>query len=83
MTKQVDVDESVGSCCLPLVIRYRDGKAEWVDVKTVTEGAMVEVVGSLNSVDIVIRRATDEIREGTPITTASKQSSVSSSIEWK
>jgi membrane fusion protein, multidrug efflux system len=50
------------------VIRDQDGKAEWVDVrKGVTEGDLVEVIGSLKPGDRVVRRATDEIRDGTPI----------------
>jgi len=47
------------------VIRDRDGRAEWVDVtKGVTDGDMVEVMGPLKAGDQVVRRATDEIREG-------------------
>jgi membrane fusion protein, multidrug efflux system len=50
------------------VIRDRNGKAEWVDVKkVVTEGDLVEVIGDLNPGDMVIRHATDEMRTGTPI----------------
>jgi membrane fusion protein, multidrug efflux system len=50
------------------VIRGRDGRAEWVDVKKgFAEGDLVEVFGSLNPGDMVVRRATDEIRDGAPI----------------
>jgi RND family efflux transporter MFP subunit len=50
------------------VIRSRNGKAEWVNVKKgVTEGDLVEVIGNLAEGDLVVRRATDEIREGTAI----------------
>jgi RND family efflux transporter MFP subunit len=50
------------------VIRDHSGQAEWVDVKKgVTEGDLVEVIGNLQPGDMVVRRATDEIREGTPI----------------
>src|SRR5579863_7872063 len=50
------------------VIRDHDGHAEWVDVKKgVTEGDLVEVIGNLKPGDSVLRRATDEIREGMPI----------------
>jgi membrane fusion protein, multidrug efflux system len=50
------------------VIRDFNGKAEWVDVKKgVTEGDLVEVIGNLNSGDVVLRHATDEMRIGTPI----------------
>jgi hypothetical protein len=39
-----------------------------VDVKKgVTEGDLVEVIGGLNPGDMVLRRATDEIRKGTRI----------------
>jgi membrane fusion protein, multidrug efflux system len=55
------------------VIRDRDGRAEWIDVKKgLTEGDMVEVFGSLSPGDMLIRRATDEIRDGAPIRTAPK-----------
>jgi RND family efflux transporter MFP subunit len=50
------------------VIRDHDGSAEWVDVKKgFVEGDLIEVIGSLNPGDKVLRRATDEIRAGTPI----------------
>ena len=50
------------------VIRSRNGRAEWVDVrKGVAEGDLVEVIGSLAEGDSVVRRATDEIREGTAL----------------
>jgi RND family efflux transporter MFP subunit len=47
------------------VIRDREGKAEWVDVrKGAVDGDNVEVVGNLKPGDRVVRRATDEIRDG-------------------
>jgi hypothetical protein len=50
------------------VIRARNGQAEWVDVKRgVAEGDLVELIGNLKPGDMVVRRATDEIRDGTPI----------------
>ncbi len=50
------------------VVRDHNGQAEWVDVKKgAAEGDMIEVIGSLKSGDTVVRRATDEMREGTPI----------------
>jgi membrane fusion protein, multidrug efflux system len=50
------------------VIRDRNGRAEWVDVKKgVIEGDLVEVIGALNPGDKVLRHATDEMRAGTPI----------------
>jgi len=55
------------------VIRNKDGKAEWVDVRRgATEGGLVEVIGDLHEGDEVIRRASDEMREGTPIAPAGK-----------
>lgn len=50
------------------VIRSRDGKAEWVDVKKgAAEGDLIEVVGALHAGDMVVRRGTDEIRPGAAI----------------
>jgi membrane fusion protein, multidrug efflux system len=50
------------------VIRIRDGKAEWVTVKTgLTSGALVEVVGDLQAGDQVAGRGTDELRAGTQV----------------
>ena len=50
------------------VIREKDGHAEWVDVrKGAAEGDLVEVIGNLRAGDKVLRRATDEIRDGAPI----------------
>jgi membrane fusion protein, multidrug efflux system len=51
------------------VIREQQGHAQWVDVrKGTTQGDAVEVFGDLHAGDSVVRRATDEIREGTPLT---------------
>jgi len=49
------------------------GKAEWVDVKTganitSSAGPLVEVLGALNDGDLVVLRATDAIRQGSPVT---------------
>jgi len=47
------------------VIRVRDGIAEWVDVKRgASVGEMVEVLGQLRPGDLIVRRGTDELREG-------------------
>ena len=47
------------------VIRNRDGRAEWVDVKKgITEGDWVEVFGYLKAGDMVIKRASDETQNG-------------------
>jgi membrane fusion protein, multidrug efflux system len=47
------------------VIRVTNGKAEWVTVKKgATAGEQVEVAGNLKAGDVVIKRASDEIRNG-------------------
>jgi RND family efflux transporter MFP subunit len=47
------------------VIRERAGHAEWVDVtKGAAEGDLIEVMGSMVAGDKIVRRATDEIRDG-------------------
>jgi len=56
------------------VIRDRNGRAEWVDIKKgVADGDLVEVIGNLKPGDRVVRRATDEMREGSPISGARPQ----------
>jgi membrane fusion protein (multidrug efflux system) len=53
------------------VVRVRDSKAEWVDVKTgLTSGPLVEVFGDLRAGDEVAGRGTDEVRPGTPVKTS-------------
>jgi membrane fusion protein, multidrug efflux system len=55
------------------VVRDRDGHAEWVDVRKGSEdGDLVEVIGSLQAGDRVVRRATDEIREGSALQAQAK-----------
>jgi RND family efflux transporter MFP subunit len=50
------------------VIRNQNGQAEWVDVrKGASDGDLVEVFGNLRAGDTVVRRATDEIRDGTKL----------------
>jgi len=50
------------------VVRDRNGRAEWVNVvKGTADGDLIQVYGSLQAGDQVVRRATDEIREGTQI----------------
>jgi hypothetical protein len=47
------------------VVRARDGKAEWVDVKKgAADGDSIEVMGNLQAGEMVVRRATDEMRNG-------------------
>ena len=48
------------------VIREKDGRAEWVNVqKGPPDGDLIRVIGSLQSGDRIVKRANDEIREGT------------------
>jgi RND family efflux transporter MFP subunit len=55
------------------VIRDQGGRAEWMDVKKgVSEGDLVEVIGELKAGDKVVRHATDEIRDGTPLSASRK-----------
>src|SRR6059036_126023 len=55
------------------VIREKGGKAEWVNVsKGGADGDLVEVIGPLQAGDKVVKRANDELREGTPLLSQSK-----------
>ncbi len=50
------------------VIRVVGGKAEWVTVKKgAVVGDQLEVIGALKPGDVVVKRGTDEIRNGSPI----------------
>jgi RND family efflux transporter MFP subunit len=50
------------------VIRDKNGRAEWVDVrKGPTDGDLIQVFGPLKPGERVVKRATDELREGTPL----------------
>jgi len=52
------------------VIRVTNGKAEWVNVsKGAASGDLLEVFGPLNDGDVIVKRASDEIRNGSAITT--------------
>jgi membrane fusion protein (multidrug efflux system) len=47
------------------VIRSLSGHAEWVDVrKGAADGDLIEVIGDLKVGDMVVERATDEVRQG-------------------
>lgn len=51
------------------VIRLRNSHAEYVSVsRAASEGGQVEVFGALAANDRIVRRGTDEIREGSPLT---------------
>jgi membrane fusion protein (multidrug efflux system) len=50
------------------VIRDKQGRAEWVDVrKGDADGELIEVMGPLKAGDRVLRRGTDEVRDGAPL----------------
>jgi RND family efflux transporter MFP subunit len=50
------------------VIRVADEKAEWVDVKKGRENAdMLEIFGSLTPGDSLVKSASEEIRNGSPV----------------
>jgi membrane fusion protein (multidrug efflux system) len=52
------------------VVREKNGKAEWIDVrKGPSEGELIQVNGPLQAGDRVVKHATDELREGTVIQT--------------
>ena len=47
------------------VVREKNGRAEWVDVrKGAADGDLIRIIGPLQPGDRVVKRATDEIREG-------------------
>jgi len=47
------------------VVRDKQGRAEWVDVrKGDSDGDLIEVMGALKPGDRILRRGTDEVREG-------------------
>ena len=50
------------------VIRIRDGVAQWVNVgRGARVGDLIEVFGALKEGDTIVRRGTDEIREGAKV----------------
>ena len=47
------------------MIRDKNGHAEWIDVrKGASDGDSIQVIGPLKAGERVVKRATDEIREG-------------------
>ena len=55
------------------VVREKNGKAEWVDVrKGPAEGDLIQVTGGLHPGDRIVKRATDEMREGMTLQAPSK-----------
>lgn len=50
------------------VIRNTGGHAQWIDVKKgMPDGDLIEVTGNLQAGDQVLRRGTDEVREGSEL----------------
>ncbi|MCL4781583.1 MAG: efflux RND transporter periplasmic adaptor subunit [Bryobacterales bacterium] len=50
------------------VVRVRNGKAEWVNVRRGTlDGDLLEVMGALAAGDMVLKRGTDEVRPGAAV----------------
>jgi membrane fusion protein, multidrug efflux system len=50
------------------VVRIRNGRTEWIDVKTgLASGPLVEVFGDLHPGDEIAARGTDELRAGTEV----------------
>src|SRR5205807_956360 len=57
------------------VIRVRNGLAEWVNVsRGARVGELIEVFGALKEGDTIVRRGTDEIREGAKISAQTSKS---------
>jgi RND family efflux transporter MFP subunit len=58
------------------VIRVKQGRAEWVNVRQgAREGGQVQVFGDLAAGDLVVKNGSDEIREGAPVKTETAKSS--------
>jgi RND family efflux transporter MFP subunit len=51
------------------VIRVNNGVAQWVNVsRGARVGDLVEVFGALKAGDVIVRRGTDEVRDGAKVT---------------
>ena len=50
------------------VIRVVDNKAEWVDVKKgISSGEMMEIYGPVKVGDKIVKKGTEEVRDGSPV----------------
>jgi membrane fusion protein (multidrug efflux system) len=61
------------------IIKVVDNKAQWVDVKKgLSAGDQTEVYGDINAGEEIVKQATDEIRDGTPVkvTSADKKANI-------
>ena len=55
------------------VVRDKNGRAEWVNVqKGPADGDLIRVIGPLQEGDRVVKRATDEMREGMDLKAVAK-----------
>lgn len=55
------------------VVRSKNGRAEWVNVqKGAADGDLIRVIGPLQAGDIIVKRATDEMREGMELKNGTK-----------
>jgi RND family efflux transporter MFP subunit len=55
------------------IVRNENGRAKWVDVrKGAPDGDLIEVTGDLKAGDQVVKRASDEIRDGAQLAGAKK-----------
>ena len=55
------------------VVRDKNGRAEWVNVqKGTADGDLIRVIGPLQEGDRVVKRATDEMREGMDLKAVAK-----------
>jgi RND family efflux transporter MFP subunit len=64
----VPTDSIASTTDRTFVVRVRNGKADWVDVRTgLASGPLTEVFGDLQPGDQIAVRGTDEIRSGTEV----------------
>jgi hypothetical protein len=50
------------------VVRVEKGAVHWVDVQRgFTDGQQVEIFGKLHAGDLLVKKATDELQEGTRV----------------
>jgi membrane fusion protein, multidrug efflux system len=55
------------------IVRSKNGRAEWVNVqKGPAEGDLIRITGLLKPGDLVVKKATDEMREGTDLKPGTK-----------
>jgi membrane fusion protein, multidrug efflux system len=72
-TSGVECAKYWGSRERTFVVRSKNGVAEWISVqKGAVDGDLIRINGAIKAGDIVVKRATDEIREGTQLKSGSK-----------